>query len=196
MKLEHLALAAVGAFAAYKMFFEKSSTSQDALSFGGSPYSLGTGAVGEYSSAFGGTGEGSAAFMAATQAMAQSFQSAGINPALMQAKYDELYRNGVYAAAALQNVPTNQYTRDTPTGTGEAIGTVGVIAPKYTQDSTIFTSSGNYFTTDSVGNVVHDSSAIINETARAADVATAGMSGAAKVEAMRQYELAKMGRHD
>jgi len=139
-----------------------------------------------------------------------------INPTMLQAKYDEFNKNGLAAAAALMNIPTNQYTRNNPTALpftaselqqqqaglirlGQAIGTVGVIAPKYTPNATISIGNGNYIQTDASGNVVHDTSLIIDQGAgqQAANaVIASGGSAVAAVEAKRQAELASMGRSD
>lgn len=138
--------------------------------------------------------------------------SVAINPSMLQAKYDEFNRNGLAAAAALMNIPTNQYTRNSPTALpftaselqqqqaglirlGEAIGTVGVIAPKYTPNATIETGNGNYIQTDEYGNVVHNSNSIIAKGSWQQaynDVIISGGSPAAAVEAKRQAELAAM----
>jgi hypothetical protein len=193
MKGSDLALIAAGLGAAYFLFTDngKAALAQLTAGAGGADASGQTGGA-----ALGGT--------------------VSLNPSMLQAKYDEFNRNGLAAAAALQNIPTNQYTRNSPTALpftaselqqqqaglirlGEAIGTVGVIAPKYTPNATIAIGNGNYIQTDASGNVVHDSSAIINQGAgQQAYNATvlSGGSATAAVEAKRQAELKSMGSHD
>lgn len=185
MKGSDLALIAAGLGAAYFLFTDDGKAALAKLTAGGAGGATGAATIGG---------------------------AVGMNPSMIQAKYDEFNKNGLAAAAALQNIPTNQYTRNSPTALpftaselqqqqaglirlGEAIGTTGVIAPKYTPNATIAIGNGNYIQTDASGSVVHDSSLIINQGAgqQAYNAAiVSGGSAVAAVEAKRQAELASM----
>lgn len=54
---------------------------------------------------------------------------------------------------------------------GRPLGSAGIIAPRYASNSILSYSDGNIAITDAGGHIIHDSSAIINESARAADIA-------------------------